>query len=104
MQVQVSRLLGEGGYAFIYSAKEMTTGKEFALKRFLVFEESKVSEVIQEIRLMKEVKGQGDFVKFVTAASVDHSQGKKVNKEFLLLMELCSGGDLAQLLRKTVES
>lgn len=104
MQVQVSRLLGEGGYAFIYSAKEMTTGKEFALKRFLVFEESKVSEVIQEIRLMKEVKGQGDFVKFVTAASVDHSQGKKVNKEFLLLMELCSGGDLAQLLRKTGES
>ena len=32
MQVQVSRLLGEGGYAFIYSAKEMATGKEFALK------------------------------------------------------------------------
>ena len=104
MQVQVSRLLLEGGYAFIYSAKEMATGKEFALKRFLVFEESKVTEVIQEIRLMKEVKGQGDCVKFMTAASVDHSQGKKVNKEFLLLMELCSGGDLAQLLRKTVES
>ena len=31
------------------------------------------------------------------------AQGKKVNKEFLLLMELCSGGDLAQLLRKTGE-
>ena len=32
---------------------------------------------------------------------MDHSQGKKVNKEFLLLMELYSGGDLAQLLRRT---
>eukprot|EP00092_Neocalanus_flemingeri_P012469 GFUD01013442.1.p1 GENE.GFUD01013442.1~~GFUD01013442.1.p1 ORF type:complete len:1133 (-),score=359.01 GFUD01013442.1:1165-4563(-) len=104
MQVQVVRLLGEGGYAFIYAAKELATGKEFALKRFLVFEEIKVKEVIQEIRLMKEVKGQGDFVNFVTAASVDHSQGKKVNKEFLLLMELCSAGDLAQLLRKTGDS
>jgi len=104
MQVQVSRLLGEGGYAFIYAAKESTTGKEFALKRFLVYEESKVNEVIQEIRLMKEVKGHGDFVKFVTAASVDHSQGKKVNKEFLLLMEVCTGGDLAQLVRKTGNS
>jgi len=101
MQVQVLKLLGEGGYAFIYAAKEMSSGKEFALKRFLVFEESKVTEVIQEIRLMKEVKAQADFVKFVTAASVDHSQGQKVNKEFLLLMELCTGGDLAQLLRKT---
>ena len=37
---------------------------------------------------------------FVTAASVDHSQGRKVNKEYLLLIELCSGGDLAQLLRR----
>jgi hypothetical protein len=31
-------------------------------------------------------------VKYVTAASVDHSQGRKVNKEFLLLMEICPGG------------
>ena len=38
MQVQVSKLLGEGGYAFIYAAKEMSSGKEFALKIFLVFE------------------------------------------------------------------
>jgi hypothetical protein len=29
----------------------------------------------------------------VTAASVDHSQGKKVNREFLLLMEICPGGE-----------
>jgi len=100
MQVQVTKLLGEGGYAFIYAAKEQTTGKEFALKRFLVFEESKVQEVVAEIRLIKELKNQGDLVTFVTAASVDHSQGRKVNKEFLLLMELCSGGDLAQLLRR----
>ena len=100
MQVQVTKLLGEGGYAFIYAAKEQTTGKEFALKRFLVFEESKVQEVVAEIRLIKELRDQGDLVTFVTAASVDHSQGRKVNKEFLLLMELCSGGDLAQLLRR----
>ncbi len=32
-------------------------------------------------------------VKYVTAASVDHSQGKKVNREFLLLMEICPGGE-----------
>ena len=102
LQVQVTRLLGEGGYAFIYAARDQATGKEFALKRFLVFEESKVQEVVAEIRLMKAMKEQGDMVTFVTAASVDHSQGRKVNKEFLLLMELCSGGDLAQVLRRTM--
>ena len=33
----------------------MSSGKDFALKIFLVFEESKVAKVIQVIRLMKEV-------------------------------------------------
>jgi hypothetical protein len=58
--------------------------------------------VIQKIRLNKEVKGQGDCLKLMTAAGVDYFQGMKVKMEFLLLMELCSGGDLAQLLRETV--
>ena len=104
MQVQIIKLLGEGGYAFIYAAKDLSSSKMYALKRFLVFEESKVAEVVQEIRLMKDVRDHGDFVKFVKAASVDNSVGKKVNKEFLLLMELCSGGDLARLLQRTGES
>ena len=104
LRVQITKLLGEGGYAFIYAARDSATGKEFALKRFLVFEESKVKEVVAEIRLNKELKGQKDFVGYVTAASVDHSQGKTVNKEFLLLMEICSGGNLAELLQKTRES
>ena len=47
-----------------------------AIKRFLVFDESQLNEVIQEIRHMKEVMGQGVFV---TAVSVDNSKGKKVN-------------------------
>lgn len=104
LQVQVTRLLGQGGYAFIYAAKEPASGKEFALKRFLVFEESKVAEVVAEIRLIKDMKEHGDLVSFVTAASVDHSEGRKVSKEFLLLMELCPGGDLAQVLREAQAS
>ena len=104
LQVQITRQLGEGGYAFIYEAKDVASGKVYALKRFLVYEESKVSEVVQEIRLMKECKDQTDFVRFVTAASVNHSEGKRVNKEFLLLMEVCANGDLAGLLRNKGES
>jgi len=104
LQVQITKQLGEGGYAFIYAAKDVASGKTYALKRFLVHEESKVNEVVQEISLMKQCRDHGDFVKFVTAASVDHSVGKKISKEFLLLMEVCSNGDMAGLLRKTGES
>ena len=53
---------------------------------------------------MKESKDQTDFDSFVTAASVNQSEGKRVNKEFLLLMEFCTNGDLAGLLRKMGES
>ena len=103
-QVQITKLLGEGGYAFIYAAKDVSSGKTYALKRFLVHEESKVNEVVQEIRLMKDCKDHGDFVRFVTAASVDHSVGKKISKEYLLLMDVCTNGDLAALMRSTGES
>ena len=104
LQVQITKQLGEGGYAFIYAARDVNSGKTYALKRFLVHEESKVSEVVQEIRLMKDCRDQSDFVRFVTAASVDHSVGKKMSKEYLLLMEVCSKGDLAALMRSTGDS
>ena len=48
---------------------------------------TKYDRLIKEISLMKQCRDHGDFVKFVTAASVDHSVGKKISKEFLLLME-----------------
>ena len=104
LQVQITKQLGEGGYAFIYAARDVASGKTFALKRFLVHEESKVNEVVQEISLMKQCREHSDFVKYVTAASVDHSVGKKIDKEFLLLMEVCNNGDLAALLRRTGDS
>ena len=82
----------------------MSSGKEFALKRFLVFEESKVAKVIQEIRLMKEVEGTDGLCEVCYGCQRGPLAGEESEKEFLLLMELYSGGDLAQLLGKTGES
>jgi len=102
LRVQVTSQLGEGGFAIIYAAKDVASGKTFALKRFLVFDESSMKTVIFELRLLKELKPQPDVVDFITAASIDHSEGRKM-KEFLLLMELCSRGDLAKLLQTSKE-
>ena len=33
LQVQITKQLGEGGYAFIYAAKDVASGKTYALKR-----------------------------------------------------------------------
>jgi len=102
LRVQVTSQLGEGGFAVIYAAKDVASGKTFALKRFLVFDESSMKTVIFELRLLKELKSQPDVVNFITAASIDHTEGRKM-KEFLLLMELCSRGDLAKLLQTSKE-
>eukprot|EP00088_Acartia_fossae_P032510 TRINITY_DN33276_c0_g1_i1.p1 TRINITY_DN33276_c0_g1~~TRINITY_DN33276_c0_g1_i1.p1 ORF type:complete len:368 (-),score=39.79 TRINITY_DN33276_c0_g1_i1:11-1114(-) len=103
LRVQVTSLLGEGGFAFIYAAKDVSSGKEFALKRFLVSDESSMKTVVFELRLLKELKSHPDVVDFMTAASIEHTEGRKM-KEFLLLMELCPKGDLAKLLRTSKES
>jgi len=104
LRVQVTSQLGEGGCAIIYAAKDVAGGKEYALKRFLAFTDETVKSVVTEIRLLKELKACGDVVDFITAACNDQSQaqgGKR--KEYLLLMELCSKGDLAKILERTRE-
>ncbi|XP_023343351.1 cyclin-G-associated kinase [Eurytemora carolleeae] len=102
LRVQVSSQLGEGGCAVIYSARDSASGKEYALKRFLVFDEASIKSVVTEIKLLKELKPHPDIVDFVTAASIEHTEGRKM-KEFLLLMQLCPRGDLAKLLQCTLE-
>jgi cyclin G-associated kinase len=102
LRVQVNSELGEGGCAVIYSARDSTSGRDFALKRFLVFDESSVKSVITEIKFLKELKPQPDIVDFITAASIEHTEGRKM-KEFLLLMQLCTRGDLAKHLQSTKE-
>ena len=87
MQMKVLKKLGEGGSASVYSVKDVVTGEKYALKRFLVNEESRAA-VRQEINLTRECSGHPDIVRHVASG------------EQLLVMEECGGGDLAAVLRR----
>uniref|UniRef100_A0A3Q4N8K9 Cyclin G associated kinase n=1 Tax=Neolamprologus brichardi TaxID=32507 RepID=A0A3Q4N8K9_NEOBR len=52
MKLRIRRVIAEGGFAFVYEAQDMSSGKDYALKRLLSNEEEKNKEIIQEVCFM----------------------------------------------------
>ncbi|XP_072261115.1 cyclin-G-associated kinase isoform X2 [Pyxicephalus adspersus] len=91
LKLRVKRVIAEGGYAFVYEAQDVSSGKEYALKRLLSNEEEKNKAIIQEICFMKKLSGHPNIVQFSSAASIGKEESDTGQGEFLLLTELCKG-------------
>ncbi|NWU37388.1 GAK kinase, partial [Hylia prasina] len=91
-----------GGFAFVYEAQDLGSGKDYALKRLLSNEEEKNKAIIQEVCFMKKLSGHPNIVQFCSAASIGKEESDTGQGEFLLLTELCKG-QLVEFLKK-VES
>ncbi|XP_006874199.1 PREDICTED: cyclin-G-associated kinase [Chrysochloris asiatica] len=91
LRLRVRRVLAEGGFAFVYEAQDLGSGKEYALKRLLSNEEEKSRAVIQEVCFMKKLSGHPNIVQFCSAASIGKEESDTGQAEFLLLTELCKG-------------
>ncbi|NXP20205.1 GAK kinase, partial [Scytalopus superciliaris] len=91
-----------GGFAFVYEAQDLGSGKDYALKRLLSNEEEKNKAIIQEVCFMKKLSGHPNIVQFCSAASIGKEESDTGQGEFLLLTELCRG-QLVEFLKK-VES
>uniref|UniRef100_A0A8D0P0T1 Cyclin G associated kinase n=1 Tax=Sus scrofa TaxID=9823 RepID=A0A8D0P0T1_PIG len=102
MRWRVQRELASGGFAFVYEAQDLGSGREYALKRLLSNEEEKNRVIIQEVCFMKKLSGHPNIVQFCSAASIGKEESDTGQAEFLLLTELCKG-QLVEFLKK-VES
>ncbi|KAM9744056.1 cyclin-G-associated kinase isoform 2-T2 [Menidia menidia] len=91
MKLRIKRVIAEGGFAFVYEAQDMSSGKEYALKRLLSNEEEKNKEIIQEVCFMKKLSGHPNMVQFCSAASISKEESDTGQAEFLILTELCKG-------------
>ncbi|XP_022410606.1 cyclin-G-associated kinase isoform X2 [Delphinapterus leucas] len=91
LRLRVRRVLAEGGFAFVYEAQDLESGREYALKRLLSNEEEKNRAIIQEVCFMKKLSGHANIVQFCSAASIGKEESDTGQAEFLLLMELCRG-------------
>lgn len=99
-KLRVRRVIAEGGFAFVFVAQDITTGKDYALKRLLANDEEKNKAVMQEIRFLKKLSGHPNIIQFIAAASIDKSSSGHGQAEYLLLTELCSGGQLVDILNR----
>ncbi|XP_036708757.1 cyclin-G-associated kinase isoform X4 [Balaenoptera musculus] len=99
LRLRVRRVLAEGGFAFVYEAQDLGSGREYALKRLLSNEEEKNRAIIQEVCFMKKLSGHPNIVQFCSAASIGREESDTGQAEFLLLMELCRG-QLVEFLKK----
>lgn len=99
MKLRVRRVIAEGGFAFVYEAQDLGSGKDYALKRLLSNEEEKNKAIIQEICFMKKLSGHPNIVQFCSAASIGKEESDTGQGEFLLLTELCKG-QLVEFLNK----
>ncbi|NXB14197.1 GAK kinase, partial [Rhagologus leucostigma] len=102
MKLRIKRVIAEGGFAFVYEAQDLGSGKDYALKRLLSNEEEKNKAIIQEVCFMKKLSGHPNIVQFCSAASIGKEESDTGQGEFLLLTELCRG-QLVEFLKK-VES
>ncbi|CAN9512903.1 unnamed protein product [Ophioblennius macclurei] len=91
MKLRIRRVIAEGGFAFVYEAQDVNSGKDYALKRLLSNEEEKNKEIIQEVCFMKKLSGHPNMVQFCSAASISKEESDTGQAEFLILTELCKG-------------
>ncbi|XP_045108422.1 cyclin-G-associated kinase-like isoform X2 [Portunus trituberculatus] len=99
IKLRIKKLIAEGGFAFVFVAQDVSTGKTYALKRLLGADAVACDAIKQEIAVSKQLSGHPHIVEFIAAAAISKAQSKENRNEFLLLSELCTGGSLVDALR-----
>ncbi|KOO33646.1 cyclin-g-associated kinase-like protein [Chrysochromulina tobinii] len=95
LQVVTTALLAEGGYSFVYSAREVSTGgKSFAVKKVLAQDKETREIAEMESRLLKQLNGTPGFV---GCFGTTHREATAGAREYFMLLELCPNGSLIDL-------
>uniref|UniRef100_A0A0K8VGN7 Cyclin-G-associated kinase n=1 Tax=Bactrocera latifrons TaxID=174628 RepID=A0A0K8VGN7_BACLA len=97
-KLRVKRIIAEGGFAFVYVAQDVQSGKEYALKRLIGTDKQACNAIINEINTHKQLSGHPNIVAFIGATFIDKTTGPQQRAEYLLLTELCNGGSLIDCL------
>ncbi|CAG0885639.1 unnamed protein product, partial [Darwinula stevensoni] len=89
LKLRITRVIAEGGFAFVYAAQDVSTGEEFAVKRLLAADEKTRKKVMQEIAFLRQLSGHPNILRLVDCIGSRSDTGRA---EFLLVTELCCGG------------
>ncbi|XP_066260785.1 cyclin-G-associated kinase [Euwallacea similis] len=99
VKLKIKKVIAEGGFAVVFVAQDVSTGRDYALKRLLAADEEAKRNIMQEINILKKVSGHPNIIQFLSVSCIDKSQTQHGQSEYLLITELCTGGSLVELLR-----
>ncbi|CAD6207958.1 GSCOCG00003216001-RA-CDS [Cotesia congregata] len=99
VKLRVNRLIAEGGWALVFAVEDIATGKEYALKRLIAVDEEANKNIIKEIETLKKLSGHPNVIQYLCAQRIEREERRGC--EYLVVMELCPGGTLADVLRGT---
>uniref|UniRef100_A0A8C6PZ40 Cyclin-G-associated kinase n=1 Tax=Nothobranchius furzeri TaxID=105023 RepID=A0A8C6PZ40_NOTFU len=92
MKLRIKRVIAEGGFAFVYEAQDMSSGKDYALKVRGTSETLPCDRVCSlTLCCQKKLSGHPNMVQFCSAASISKEESDTGQAEFLILTELCKG-------------
>ena len=100
LQVMTTALLAEGGYSFVYSARDMAGKTQYAAKKVLAQDAETRAIAEMEARLLTTFSGQPNFVVCHGVLSRPATAGSGTEHWFLL--EYCSKGSLVDLIYEKV--
>lgn len=93
-RLQIEKLLGEGGFAFVYQVVDTSSGQRFALKKMMT--QNKSSEIVKqiqnEVKLWQQINNHRNIV---TIHGVEQQ-----HDSIMILSDLCTGGTLFDLIMK----
>lgn len=99
-RLRVKRVLAEGGFGFVFAAQDLSSNKEYALKRMFAGDEEASRSILQEVNVLKKLSGHPNVIDFIAAAAIEKGQSGHGKSEYLLLTELCPGGPLVDVLQQ----
>ncbi|XP_058808939.1 cyclin-G-associated kinase isoform X2 [Phymastichus coffea] len=85
------------GWALVFAVEDVSTGKEYALKKLVAPDEDARKTIIQEIETLKTLTNHPNIIQFLCVQQVPREGNR--GSEYLLVTELCPGGTLADVLR-----
>uniref|UniRef100_A0A8D8VCG1 Cyclin-G-associated kinase n=1 Tax=Cacopsylla melanoneura TaxID=428564 RepID=A0A8D8VCG1_9HEMI len=99
VKLKVTRLIAEGGFAYVFAVKAVESGKEYAVKRLMAADDDASKAIIQEVNILKKVSGHANIMEYLSAAFTDKHSTTHGMHEYLILTEICTGGSLVDILR-----
>ncbi|CAB5191132.1 unnamed protein product [Rhizophagus irregularis] len=92
--------IGYGSFGKVYRANWKNSDKYLALKSFFNFNHATVKEIVNELKLQREVDFHDNIIRFYGVATEVQSDN---SKRYMLVMEYADGGTLRKYLKENFE-